>query len=157
MMSPLDYRDLKSAAFFVATIVVVVLSAFVLTRPPEPQTIHRTGTTELSKAIERGRLVYLQYGCGICHGDDGNSGIPSPNAESAGKVPAVIYVQEGYTKHELQEYLLKGNQKIGKEKADGETPPWRMPGGLGHMNRDQAGDLVEYLWSLMPKDAKGGW
>lgn len=154
MMAFLDYRDLKSAAFFVAAVVVVVLSGFVLTRPPLPQTIHRSSAAPPATAIERGRVVYLQYGCGICHGDDGNSGIPSPNAETKEKVPSVIYVQEGYAKPELRTYLLKGNQRIGKEKADGPPPPWRMPGGLGHMTRSQASDLAEYLWSLFPADKK---
>jgi len=156
-MSSLDYRDLKSATFFVATIAIVVLSAFFITRAPLPQTIHRSTAAPPATAIERGRIVYLDYGCGKCHGDDGNSGIASPNAETQGKVPSVIYVAEGYAKPELRAYLLKGNQKIGREKADGPPAPWRMPGGLGHMNRAQASDLAEYLWSLMPAaDPKGG-
>jgi hypothetical protein len=90
----------------------------------------------------------------LCHGDDGKSGIASPNAETKEKVPDVVFVQEGYTKPELRNYLLKGNQKIGKERADGPTPPWRMPGGLGRMNRREAADLTEYLWSLFPAGAK---
>jgi mono/diheme cytochrome c family protein len=154
MMSFLDYRDVKSAAFFVAVIVAVVLSAFVLTRPPVPEAIRRSSAAPPPTAIERGRLVYLRYGCSLCHGDDANSGIPSPNAETNGIVPPAIYVQEGYTKPELRNYLRKGNQKIGREEADGPAPPWRMPGGLGRMSRDEASDLTEYLWSLFPEDKK---
>lgn len=143
-------------AVFVGVIVVVVVSAVVLShRLPEPRTIHRSDAIPPSKAIERGRLVYGQYGCASCHGDDGKGGFANPNSETDEKVPAVVFVQEGYTKPELRDYLLKGNQKVGKERADGPAPPYCMPGGSGlGMSRNAASDLGEYLWSLYPEEEK---
>ena len=144
---------MKRAAF-AGVIVVVVVNAFILNRPPQPRRIYRSGAAVPSNAIERGQLIYAQYGCALCHGDDGRSGIANPNSETDEKIPPIVFVQEGYTKPELLTYVLKGNQEIGKERADGSTPPYRMPGGLGRLNRNEAGDLVEYLWSLYPEDEK---
>lgn len=144
-------------AVLAGLIVAVVWSAVVLTRPPEPQAIKRSDAAEAKNGIERGRLVYEQYGCGLCHGDDGKSGIANLNSETEEKIPAVVYVQEGYTKPELRNYLLKGNQKIGKEHAEGPTPPYKMPLGLGRMTRSEAADLAEYLWSLYPEKESQKW
>lgn len=142
-------------AALVGVIVVGVLGALLFTRPPEPRPVPRTIVTEPTTAIARGRVVYEQNGCAMCHGDDGKSGIDNLNSETEGKVPPVAFVKEGYTTPELARYLQRGNPKQGKEKADGPTPPYRMPGGLGgYMTRRDATDLAEYLMSLYPKDAK---
>lgn len=141
---------MKRAAL-AGVIVVVVLGAYLFTRLPEPRVIHRSETAASSKSVERGRLVYAKYGCALCHGEDGNSGITNPNSETKSKVPAVIFVQEGYSKPELRTYLMTGNQHVGKELADGPSPPYCMPGKLG-MDRDAAGDLADYLFSLLPEE-----
>jgi mono/diheme cytochrome c family protein len=101
--------------------------------------------------------VYAQYGCGACHGADGKGGFPNPNAETDGKVPAVIYVAEGFTRAELRRKILDGFPTIGKADPKGPRPPYRMPGWAGQMTDQDAGDLVEYLMSLYPKSEAQQW
>jgi mono/diheme cytochrome c family protein len=108
-------------------------------------------------AIERGRAVYLRYGCSICHGQDGKGGFANPNAETDGKVPGITFVAEGYTRPELRKKILDGLATIGKKDAKGPRPPFRMPGWAGQMSDADVADLVEYLWSLYPKSEGSKW
>jgi mono/diheme cytochrome c family protein len=107
--------------------------------------------------VERGRLLYAQYGCVLCHGADGKGGFPNPNAETDGKVPAVIYVAEGYTESELRRMILDGARSIGRADLAGPTPPYRMPGWRGHMTAQEVDDLVQYLLSLYPISERESW
>lgn len=116
-----------------------------------------TGGDAPSNGIERGRLVYRRYGCAMCHGVDGKGGFPNQNAETDGKVPAVVYVAEGYTDRELRTRLLDGTPTVGRANAKGPRPPYRMPGWRGQMTDHEVGDLVQYLRSLYPKSANEKW
>lgn len=108
-------------------------------------------------AAERGRQLYADYGCAMCHGADGKGGFANPNSETEGKVPGVIYVAEGYTKRELRQKVLDGTVTVGKEDAAGPVPPYRMPGWRGHLTAQEVDDLVEYLVSLYPKSEEEKW
>jgi mono/diheme cytochrome c family protein len=107
--------------------------------------------------VVRGRLVYEKYGCVACHGNEGKGGFANPNAETDGKVPGVTYVAEGYTRAELRRKVLDGLATVGKKDAQGARPPYRMPGWAGVMSDAESTDLVEYLWSLLPKGTSDKW
>ncbi|MBI1875018.1 MAG: cytochrome c [Acidobacteria bacterium] len=144
-------------------LVVVLLVAGVgvvvarIQTPPLPNGVRLTAGDAPSNAVERGRLVYRRYGCATCHGVDGKGGFPNQNAETDGKVPAVIYVAEGYTDRELRQRLLDGTPTVGKADAKGPRPPYRMPGWRAQMTDREVDDLVQYLKSLYPKSAGEKW
>ena len=108
-------------------------------------------------AVERGRAVYARYGCAMCHGADGKGGLSNPNSETDGKVPAVIFVKEGYTAKEVANKVLDGFATIGKQGGKGPTPPYRMPGWRGQMTTSEANDLTQFLFSLYPASAAQSW
>ena len=138
--------------------VLLALAAWVATRVPMPLSV-RTSSPERSEetAAQRGRAVYEQYGCALCHGADGKGGFPNPNAETDGKVPAVIYVAEGYTKAELQRKILDGVPSVGKADPKGPRPAFRMPGWKGQMTAQELDDLALYLMGLNPKSSDAKW
>ncbi len=124
---------------------------------PGPSAV-RAAPPEVAPTPEaRGRLVYARYGCAMCHGPDGQGGFANPNAETDGKVPAVIYVAEGYTPAELERLILDGTPTVNKADPNGPHPPYRMPGWRGRMREDEARDLVRYLMSLYPASAAQSW
>ena len=127
------------------------------TRPPAPHAVRAPAPPAAATAVARGREVYLRYGCATCHGNDGKGGFANANAETDGKVPAVNYVAEGFTRRELRKKILDGFAPVGKKDANGPRPPFRMPGWSGQMTDAEVGDLVEYLWSLYPKTETDKW
>ena len=147
------YRALTAAG----GILLLTLASVVAVTPPAPQPIKRPIPPAPVNAIERGRLAYERYGCAICHGTDGNSGIKNLNSETEEKIPAVVFVKEGYTLGELREYILKGNPQIGKESQEGPAPPYRMPAGRSVMTREEAHDLAQYLFSLYRESDSMSW
>lgn len=142
----------------VAAACAIAVTAVWLHRAGAGPTAVRTAVGESPATPEaRGRLVYARYGCAMCHGAEGRGGFSNPNAETDGKVPAVIYVAEGYTPAELEKLLLDGTPTIGKADPNGPQPPYRMPGWRGRMTQAEVRDLVRYLMSLYPKDAAQSW
>lgn len=133
----------------------VVVRAYA--RPPEPQPIRTAATPVPDAPIARGRLVYERYGCMLCHGADGKGNFANLNSETDGKVPAVIYVKEGYKPDEVAAVILNGKPVIGRSDPKGPVPPYRMPGWRDRMSQQEVGDLVEYLMSLYPKAASDKW
>ena len=93
----------------------------------------------------------------MCHGQDGTGGFPNANSETAGKVPGIVFVAEGYTPSELRQKIRAGARTIGKADASGPPPPYRMPGWGDRMSGQDIDDLVEYLLSLYPKTAEEKW
>jgi len=113
--------------------------------------------THAATAVERGRAVYARYGCAMCHGADGKGGASNPNSETEGKIPAVVFVKEGYTAKEVANKVLDGFATIGRQGGKGPTPPYRMPGWRGQMTQADADDLTQFLFSLYPKSAEQSW
>lgn len=113
--------------------------------------------THPDTAVERGRLLYARYGCAMCHGADGKGGASNPNSETDGKIPAVIFVKEGYTAKEVANKVLDGFATIGRQGGQGPTPPYRMPGWKGQMTSAEADDLTQFLFSLYPASAAKSW
>ncbi len=141
-----------------AAVVVSVVAVRAQLRPPDPQIIriesqHPAGGT----AAARGKLLYERYGCVMCHGADGKGGFANPNAETDGKVPAVVFVKEGYTAAEVAEVIRNGKPRIGRADPKGPIPPYRMPGWRDRLSNQDIADLTEYLMSLYPKSAAEKW
>ncbi len=93
----------------------------------------------------------------MCHGADGKGGFTNPNSETDGKVPAVIFVKEGFTLKEVAKKALDGQALIGREGGKGPTPPYRMPGWRSQMSTAEADDLAQFLFSLYPASAAQSW
>ncbi len=141
----------------VACAALLGLVAHAELRPPEPRAVRLATTVRLSGPVERGRNVYERFGCAQCHGADAKGGFPNANSETAGKVPGLLFVKEGYTPEELRRKILNGVKTIGKADPKGPTPPYRMPGWAGQMSDGEVTDLVAYLLSLYPNSAEEKW
>jgi mono/diheme cytochrome c family protein len=144
-------------ALVLAALVIIGVGVRLATRPPPPQSITVPPVDAGATPSARGRAVYEHYGCSACHGVDGKGGFPNPNAETDAKVPGVVFVAESYTRSELHQMILKGVATIGKADPNGPRPPYRMPGWTGQMTDREAGDLVEYLFSIYPKSEAQKW
>lgn len=140
-----------------ALLIVLALIVHLQTRPSAPRVVRVASDERAATAAGRGARVYTRYGCAACHGADGKGGFSNPNAETDGKVPAVIFVAEGYTRGELRRKILDGFATVGKADPKGLRPPYRMPGWAGQMTDQEVGDLTEYLMSLFPQSAAQTW
>jgi len=141
-----------------ALVVVSGVAVRALLQPPAPEVIRTAlAQPDANTAAARGRLAYERYGCRMCHGVDGKGGFANPNAETDGKVPAVIYVKEGYTAAEVAKVIQDGQSRIGRGDPGGLTPPYRMPGWHDRISRQDLDDLVQYLMSLYPEAAAEKW
>lgn len=141
----------------IAAVLVLGFGAKALTRSPAPTAVPAAVRVPAESPAERGRVVYERYGCALCHGPEGKGGFANPNSETAGKVPGVVYVAEGYTEPELRKKVLEGLATVGRGDPKGPRPPYRMPGWAGQMSDRDVGDLVKYLMSLYPKSAEEKW
>lgn len=137
--------------------VAIVVGVHLETRLPPPQSVRAPALDSNATPAERGHLVYARYGCATCHGADGKGGFANPNAETEGKIPAVNFVAEGYTRPELREKILEGLATIGRDDPKGPRPPYRMPGWAGQITNQETNDLVEYLFSIYPKTETLKW
>jgi mono/diheme cytochrome c family protein len=125
---------------------------------PAPQPIRAAAAPVPEAAVARGRLVFERYGCTLCHGKDGQTGIANPNALRNGKVPALVDLGELYKPSELVQVVRTGRYKIDRADDAGAVPPYRMPGWADRMSDQEVNDVVQYLMSLVSKDAKKkGW
>ena len=141
-----------------ACVAALVVGARLETRAPAPVSVRAAGPPAgPATAVERGRAIYVRYGCGMCHGADGKGGAANPNSETNGKIPAVVFVKEGYTAREVANKVLDGFPTIGRQGGTGPTPPYRMPGWRGQMTQADAEDLTQFLFSLYPASAAQSW
>lgn len=102
--------------------------------------------------ILAGERVFLRYGCISCHGKNGSSGISNFNAKG-GKIPELTKVKEAYTADELKKFIRKGKSPD-KEDLLGPHPPLRMNAWKEIIDEKELDNLVEYLFSLYPKEKK---
>ena len=94
---------------------------------------------ESSQSVERGRDVYMSYGCAVCHGRDAlGDGL---TADQFSPRPINLHdataYRQGISRRELLRTLEYGLWN--KESA--------MP-AYGHLSRQELRDLVAYLQSL---------
>ncbi|HSP06027.1 MAG TPA: c-type cytochrome [Acidobacteriota bacterium] len=104
--------------------------------------------------VERGKAVFKKYGCAGCHGKDGGGGVPNPNSKTGQQVPKLIYVAESYTKDEAKKRILNGQHEIYSLDPSKPAPPLFMPAWRGKIAEGELNDLIEYLFSLEPKEEK---
>jgi mono/diheme cytochrome c family protein len=154
----MQYEGVNRHVLLGGVFVLLFAGVHVGTRAPAPQAIRAPRSEpRADTAVERGRAVYARYGCAMCHGADGKGGFKNPNSETDGKVPAVIFVKEGFTPKEVAKKVLDGQTLIGRQGGTGPTPPYRMPGWHGQMSAAEADDLTQFLFSLYPASAAQSW
>ena len=103
--------------------------------------------------IERGRRVYNRYGCATCHGPAGEGGVPNPNSQ-VDPIPPLKRVAEGFTEEEIKAVILKGRMPVAKD-PNGLKPRLWMNSWKALMDEEELHVLVDYLFSLMPKEEEG--
>lgn len=108
----------------------------------------------LMTPLDRGKAVFKKYGCAGCHGQNGQGGVPNPNAKTAQQVPGLKFVSEGYTKDELKKRILNGQREIPALDPNKPAPPLYMPPWRGKIAEGELNDLVAFLNSLTPKGEK---
>jgi mono/diheme cytochrome c family protein len=116
-----------------------------------------SGIAASMNPVERGRAVFRKYGCAGCHGPEAKGGVPNPNAKTAEQVPGLIHVAEGYTKVELKSRIVKGQHEINILDPKRPPPPLYMPAWGAVIKDAETDDLVDYLYSLKPKDTENSF
>jgi mono/diheme cytochrome c family protein len=113
----------------------------------------RTVLSPEASAVEAGQMAFQRYGCVGCHGEGAKGGVPNPNSQG-GEVPSLIHVAEDYRKEEIVTIIRNG--KI-PPTADSHKPPppLYMPAWKDTVNGEDIHNIVEYLWSLQPKEDLG--
>lgn len=144
---------------------IKVLTIFVLSRrkeevPGDYITVQKASLEEAAEEaklppVEAGKRVYKRYGCEMCHGIEGKGGIPNNNVEG-GMVPALTYVADDLFTREIYEKIRNGAIPEKKD-PKGEDPLYIMPAWKGIITQREMDNLVVYLKSLLPKDAKERW
>jgi mono/diheme cytochrome c family protein len=102
----------------------------------------------LDPQLQRGRLVFVKYGCNACHGPAGSGGIHNLNAETGGEINGLTKVSETYTPAELAEKIRTGVPTVEKADPTGPEPPLHMPAYRDLIAGQELQDLVAYLLSL---------
>lgn len=103
------------------------------------------------QAPEReGRRVYDRYGCGTCHGKEATVGAANPNAQFD-PIPPLNKVKAAFTRDEIMAVILKGREPTRKDPA-GPPPPFKMNEWESIMTKEEAGKVIDYLFSLQPKE-----
>lgn len=118
-------------------------SALVVPSAPRPEPVYRG-------AVERGRAVYVKFGCGGCHAPDGSGGIRNFNYQG-GTEPNLRKLMGTYKREELREKLEKGVAVVAKADPKGPTPPLYMPSWKEKIKGQELDDLMTYLFSIAEK------
>ncbi len=108
----------------------------------------------LNPQFERGRMVFVKYGCNGCHGTGGEGGIKNVNAQTGGEINGLTHVSETYTREELGERIRNGVPTVDKADPTGPDPPLRMPPFKDLISGQEMQDLTAYLFSLRPAEKK---
>lgn len=107
---------------------------------------------EVLSDIEKGRFLFNHRGCIVCHGKDAKGGVRNPNSQSGEEIPTLVYIREGYTKPELIERIKDGIPVVGKKDIHKSEPPINMPSWKDKLTDEEIGNIVEYLFSIYPKE-----
>lgn len=100
--------------------------------------------------VERGRTLFVQYGCAGCHGPEGRGGIRNKNMEPAEEVPPLVYVAGGFTRQELIDTIANGRYPARADASDLAPPLW-MPSWKEKISEEELEALADYLMSLSPE------
>lgn len=88
------------------------------------------------------------------HGAGGVGGVFNANAQTGGMINGLRFVAETYTKEQLAKRIMDGVPSVLKANPNGPAPPLSMPVYRGLIGFGEMGELVDYLYSLKPADAK---
>jgi cytochrome c oxidase subunit 2 len=99
--------------------------------------------------VERGRAVYLKFGCGGCHGANGEGGVPNPNAKNNQQVPALFGAKDVADVY-LESFITEGIPEPAKLDPNGPKPPIPMPAWGDKISEGELADLISYLRNLKP-------
>ncbi len=105
--------------------------------------------TDEAALIEAGKQNFSRFGCVGCHGLEAQGGVPNPNSQS-GEVPSLHHVADDYIKPEVAKIIRNGKTPP-LANAKGPTPPLYMPAWKQVLTDEEINRIVEYLWSLQPK------
>ena len=97
--------------------------------------------------VERGKAVYRKYGCGGCHGPNGEGGVPNPNAKSNQMVPPLTATKDAAAVY-LETFITEGQPTTAPLYENGPKPPLYMPGWGDKISEGELADLISYLQSL---------
>ncbi|MBI4055542.1 MAG: cytochrome c [Elusimicrobia bacterium] len=97
--------------------------------------------------ILKGRLLYREFRCGVCHGPEGEGGVKNPNADPDGVVPNLYDLGDAFTFNDLKDKIRKGTHPAKLEEKDQE-PPLDMPSWEKTLSGGELEDLAQYLFSL---------
>jgi len=111
-------------------------------------------TAKQKPGLDKGAEIYRKLSCIACHGVGGNVAMDNFNAQTAQKVPPLIHVAESYTKDDLAKKIWDGVPIEPKLDPNGPTPPLHMPSYKGIIDTNDMTLLVNYLFSLKPKDTE---
>jgi mono/diheme cytochrome c family protein len=107
----------------------------------------------LSKAaagIETGKQAFIRFGCVGCHGQNATGGVPNPNSQG-GEIPSLIHVADDYTRAEVEDIIRNGKAPpLADPKKP--VPPLYMPVWKNTLNKEDINTIIDYLWSLRPKN-----
>jgi mono/diheme cytochrome c family protein len=106
--------------------------------------------SEQASPVERGRAVYLKFGCGGCHGPNGQGGVPNPNAKPNQMVPALTGAKDASDVY-LDAFITEGQPTIARLNEKGPKPPLYMPAWGDKISEGERADLIKYLQSLKPE------
>lgn len=106
-------------------------------------------------ATERGKTVFARYGCATCHGPEGKGGVANPNVKG-GKVPPLDKVAEGFSEDEIKKVIRDGRIPE-REDLNAPYPPLWMNAWKTVLDDNELANLIQYLFSLLPKEKKEEW
>jgi mono/diheme cytochrome c family protein len=115
----------------------------------ETNRVGLTRVSEQASPVERGRAVYLKFGCGGCHGPNGEGGVPNPNAKPNQMVPPLTGAKDASDVY-LDAYITEGQPTIAQLDEKGPKPPLYMPAWGDKISEGERADLIQYLQSLKP-------
>ncbi|MBI2069600.1 MAG: c-type cytochrome [Elusimicrobia bacterium] len=104
---------------------------------------------------EKGKSIFARYGCATCHGPDGKGGVKNPNSQG-GEIPRIDRVAEGFTEEEVKKVIMDGRIPV-PEDAKAPLPPFWMNAWKSVLSEEELHNLVDYLFSLLPKGKKEEW
>jgi mono/diheme cytochrome c family protein len=101
-----------------------------------------------TNSVKWGEDLFNFVGCVGCHGTQGTGGYVNNNVVG-GKIPALTFVADGYSREELREQIENGEVS---EPADHTQPPplINMPSWKKMLTSDEIEALVDYVTSLRP-------
>jgi mono/diheme cytochrome c family protein len=99
--------------------------------------------------VDRGRAVYLKFGCGGCHGANGEGGVPNLNSKNNNQVPSLYAVKKVADVY-LESFITEGIPEPAKLDPNGPKPPIVMPAWGEKISEGEMADLISYLRSLKP-------